>query len=205
MELNEILAISGAPGLYKYVAQGKGGIIVESLSDSRRTMVSGSSKVSALGDIAIFTDNEETPLGEILQTIFNQNDGKEVSINAKASATELQAFMEAALPSFDRERVHNSDIKKIAQWYNILIGAGMTTFHSEEATPEEEAPAKEATPTTDAEVAAAPKKSTKSKSTAAAAVTAAAKKSTTAVKQPTVKAAGSKAASSRSTTARKAQ
>ena len=62
MELKEILAISGAPGLYKYVAQGKGGIIVESLADGRRTMVGGTTKVSALGDIAVFTRTSEVAL-----------------------------------------------------------------------------------------------------------------------------------------------
>lgn len=131
MDLKEILAISGAPGLFKYVAQGKGGIVVESLIDSRRTMVNGATKVSALGDIAIFTDSEEVALSDILQAIFDQNQGATVEINAKSTPEELHSFMNQALPNYDRERVHNSDIKKVALWYNILVGAGMTTFKIE--------------------------------------------------------------------------
>lgn len=200
MELNEILAITGAPGLYKYVAQGKGGIIVESLADNRRTMVSGSAKVSALGDIAIFTDEAEKPLGEIFQQIFDQNGGKEVELNHKtASPEQLRDFMVAVLPNYDQDRVHNSDIKKLIQWYNLLVVAGMTSF-----LPKDEVAPAETTTTEDAEVSheAVVKKAAKPKATASSAA-AATKKA--AAKQAAPKAAGSKAAASRSTTARKAQ
>lgn len=200
MELNEILAITGAPGLYKYVAQGKGGVIVESLADGRRTMVGGSAKVSALGDIAIFTDENEKPLGEVFQQIFDQNGGKEAELNHKtASPDELRTFMVAVLPNYDQDRVHNSDIKKLIQWYNILVKAGMTSFlPKEEAAAEAEAVAEE----TEVAAESTAKKVAKPKATASS-VAAATKK--TAVKQAAPKAAGSKAAASRSTTARKAQ
>lgn len=138
MELKEILSISGVPGLYKYVAQGKGGIIVESLGDSRRTMVGGSSKVSALGDIAIFTDSEEVALAEIFQSIFDKNDGSTVTLSNKSTDDELHAFLGDVLPNYDRERVHTSDIKKLVSWYNILVGAGMTEFKVEEQDGEDE-------------------------------------------------------------------
>lgn len=137
MYLREILSISGTPGLYKYVAQGKGGIIVEALADGKRVMVSGSSKVSALGDIAIFTDSEEVALGKVFQSIFETEKGKAVDITGKSTPVELAAFMKKVLPTYDQERVHNSDIKKLAQWYNTLVGAGMTDFVAEEK--EEEA------------------------------------------------------------------
>lgn len=137
MYLREILSISGTPGLYKYVAQGKGGIIVEALADGKRAMVSGSSKVSALGDIAIFTDSEEVALGKVFQSIFDAEKGKAVDITGKSTPVELAAFMKKVLPAYDQERVHNSDIKKLAQWYNTLVGAGMTDFVAEEK--EEEA------------------------------------------------------------------
>lgn len=189
MELNEILSIAGAPGLYKYVAQGKNGIIVESLVDGHRTMVSGTAKVSALGDIAVFTQNTEMPLGEVFQAIFDKSGGKEVPALAKATPAELKAFMESFVPDFDQDRVHNSDIKKIAQWYNTLVAAGMTSFKTEEEAEEE---------TAEGEKKPAKPKTTASK--AAAGASAAAKK------QAAPKAAsGSKAPTKRSTTARKAQ
>ncbi|CDN32189.1 hypothetical protein BN938_2116 [Mucinivorans hirudinis] len=149
MELKDILSIAGAPGLYKYVAQGKGGIIVESLSDSRRQLVSGTSKVSALGDIAMFTDAEEITLGAVFQNIFEKNQGRTVEVNAKSDSETLKKFMEEALPSYDRDRVHISDIKKLASWYNILVGAGMNKFigaEGEEAKEEAVAPSAAALP-----------------------------------------------------------
>ena len=154
MELKEILAISGAPGLYKYVAQGKGGIIVESLADGRRTMVGGATKVSALGEIAVFTQSSEVALGDVLQSAYDKHAGEPVSLTSKSSPDELKSFMVSILPDYDTERVHNSDIKKIAQWYNALVAAGMTSFKSAEegeagadeaaevAVPKKQAPAK---------------------------------------------------------------
>lgn len=179
------MAISGAPGLYKFVAQGKGGIIVESLADGRRTMVGGSTKVSALGDIAVFTTSAEVTLGDVLQAAYDKNGGKPVSLAAKASPDELKAFMASILPDFDTDRVHNSDIKKIAQWYNALLAAGMTSFKTAEEDAEEAI----------ADAAEAPKKKAPAKKTTAAAAA-----------KPAPKAASrSKAPAARSTTARKAQ
>lgn len=188
MELKEILAISGTPGLYKYVAQGKGGIIVESLADGRRTMVGGSTKVSALGDIAIFTQTTEVALGDVLQSVYDQQAGKTVALTSKAAPEELRAFMASVLPDYDAERVHNSDIKKIVQWYNALVTAGMTSFKAEEGNDE----AGEAAVDAAVEVS---KKKTTPKKTAAPAATKRAPKAES----------RSKAPAARSTTARKAQ
>lgn len=189
MELKEILAISGVPGLYKYVAQGKGGIIVESLADGRRTMVGGSTKVSALVDIAVFTASAEVALGDVLQSTYDKNGGKPVALTSKASPEELRAFMVSVLPDYDSERVHNSDIKKIAQWYNALLAVGMVAFKAAEESTEVE---------TD-DVADTLKKKAPAKLTAASGVAAA--KRAEASKAPS----RSKAPAARSTTARKAQ
>lgn len=141
MDLREILAIAGAPGLYKYVAQGKGGIIVEALADGKRTLVNGSARVSALGDIAMFTFAEEVALNDVFTTIYKNQNGNKVEITGKSSPAELADFMTMALPNYDTDRVHNSDIKKLAQWYNILVGAGMTDFSIEEDEESAETPA----------------------------------------------------------------
>jgi len=36
----------------------------------------------------------------------------------------------ASLPNYDTERVYSSDIKKLAQWYNVLHKAGYITPES---------------------------------------------------------------------------
>lgn len=167
MDLTQILAVSGAPGLYKFVAQGKAGIIVESLSDGRRTMVNGSTKVSALGDIAIFTDSKEVPLSDLFQSMYDTKPSP-VNIDNKSTPDQLHKFMEEVLPDYDRERVHNSDIKKIALWYNTLLKAGFTKFKIEEETEEAETEETETAKKTahKIEAAEAPKKAAPKKAAA---------------------------------------
>lgn len=127
MELKEILAISGQPGLFKYVAQSTRGVIVESLLDGRRMNASASAKVSALTEISMFTEGEDMPLAEVFTRIYAHTDGKE-AIDPKEAPEKLRAYFAEVLPEYDRERVHASDIKKCFAWYNTLIRAGFTKF-----------------------------------------------------------------------------
>ena len=127
MELKEILAISGQPGLYKYVAQSTNGVIVESLLDGKRMNASASSKVSALTEISIFTEGDDLPLADVFTNIYNHTGGKE-AISHKEAPAKLKAAFAEVLPDYDRDRVHVSDMKKVFMWYNILLGAGFTEF-----------------------------------------------------------------------------
>ena len=123
--LKTILAISGKPGLYKLISQGKNMLIVEALSaDKKRMPIYASDKVISLGDIAMYTDADEIPLSEVLESVKTKEGGKETSL----SAEELGEFMAAVLPNYDRDRVHLSDIKKLIQWYNLLVSNGVTEF-----------------------------------------------------------------------------
>ena len=127
MELKEILAISGQPGLYKYVAQSTNGVIVESLLDGKRMNASASSKVSALTEISIFTEGDDLPLADVFTNIYNHTGGKE-AISHKEAPEKLKAAFAEVLPDYDRDRVHVSDMKKVFMWYNIHLGAGFTKF-----------------------------------------------------------------------------
>ena len=121
-----ILAISGKPGLYELVSRGKGTLIVENLIDHKRMPAFASDRVTSLGDIAMYTDEEDKPLGEILIALRDLEGGKPASINyKKASGDEFFEYFAKFLPTFDRDRVHPSDVKKLIQWYNILIEAGV--------------------------------------------------------------------------------
>ena len=135
MEFKDILAISGMPGLYKYVAQSTRGIIVESLEDGRRTNASATSRVSALSDISMFTEGEDIALAEVFTRMYAHTEG----LSHKESADKMKAYFAEVLPEYDRERVHVSDIKKALAWFNILVAAGMTEFTlpSDEETAEE--------------------------------------------------------------------
>lgn len=139
--LKTILSISGKPGLYKLVSHGKNMLIVESLTDNKRVPAYAKDKVISLGDIAIYTDETEVPLHEVLTKVQEKENGAATSITPSAKPDELRSFMAEVLPNFDRDRVYPSDIKKLITWYNILIGAGITNFTPIE--PSTEVPAAE--------------------------------------------------------------
>ena len=135
--LKTILSISGKPGLYKLVSQGKNMLIVESLADKKRFPAYSNEKIISLGDIAMYTDTEDIPLQEVLLSMKKKENGAAVVMDLKkATADELRAYMAEVLPAFDRDRVYLSDIKKLISWYNLLVESGITDF--------EEAPAEEA-------------------------------------------------------------
>lgn len=124
-----ILSISGKPGLYELVTRSNNGLIVENVTDHKRIPAFASDRVTSLGDIAMYTDDEDKPLGEIMCALRDKEAGKPASLDyKKASGAELQEYFASFLPNFDRDRVHSSDIKKLIQWYNILVNAGITDF-----------------------------------------------------------------------------
>ena len=131
--LQTILSIAGKPGLYKLVSRGKMNLIVESLDENhKRQPAFGTDRVTSLADIAMFTESDDVPLGEVLAKLRDKEEGKVVSLNwRKASAKELQNYFAEVLPDFDRDRVHTSDIKKLLQWYEILVKAGITNFEED--------------------------------------------------------------------------
>lgn len=128
--LETILAISGKPGLYKLVSRGNRNLIVETIGAQKKRMPAfAADKVISLADIAMYTEEKEVPLRQVLKSIKEKEGGKAAAIDSqKASKEELYAYLGEVLPSFDRDRVYPSDIKKLIQWYNILVGNGLDNF-----------------------------------------------------------------------------
>lgn len=131
MVLKDFMAIAGSPGLYKFIAQGKNAVIVEHLETGKRSSAHGADKVSALEDIAVFTEAGEVSLAAVFDKIYEKEDGAS-SIDYKSSAEDLKSYFGDILPDYDRERVYVSDIKKIIQWYNILHYLDMLEKEKEE-------------------------------------------------------------------------
>lgn len=129
MLLEKIISISGKPGLFKLVSQLRNGFIIEDVTTKKKVSIGNSSQVSLLDNIAMFTVDKEVPLFEVFENIAKNNDYKE-AISHKSSDDVLKEFMTASLPDYDTERVYASDIKKLAQWYNILQKAGYITPES---------------------------------------------------------------------------
>lgn len=126
--LKEILSVTGKPGLFKLVSQGKNMLIVESLIDGKRIPAYTKDKVVSLGDIAIFTETEEVPLGKVLEKIKTKENGAICPVDAKSDNNLLREYMAEILPEYDRERVYPSDIRKLITWYNLLINSNITEF-----------------------------------------------------------------------------
>jgi hypothetical protein len=116
MNLDEILSVSGKPGLYKLITQTRNGLLAESLDDQKRIAVSASQQVSSLKDIAIFTYSEEVPLAEVFASMMSYEEENGLP-DPKAEKQVLIDFFAAILPEFDRERVYPSNIKKVLNWY----------------------------------------------------------------------------------------
>ena len=128
-----ILSIAGKPGLYKLVSRGKNNLIVEALDAThRRQPAFGSDRITSLADIAMFTDSDDIPLMDVLESLKTLENGNKSAIDyKKASGDDLREYFAKVLPNYDRDRVHTSDIKKLIQWYNILIENGITDFKEE--------------------------------------------------------------------------
>lgn len=121
MEFNDILAIAGMPGLYRRVGQHKNGLIVESLDGSgKKTPTAANTKVSVLADIAMYTEEGEEKLAKILVNVHQLVADGLVVPSKNADNKDFIAFMQKAVPNYDTERVYVSDIKKLANWYNLL-------------------------------------------------------------------------------------
>ena len=139
MVFSKIIALTGKPGLFEILSQTKTGVIVRSITDDKRFPVSATHNVSLLENIAIYTHDNEVPLAEIIKSIADKENGQE-SISHKESSVNLLAYFAEILPNFDKERVYASNVKKIIQWYNILVNAkfDFNTLTSEEPVSSEE-------------------------------------------------------------------
>lgn len=128
--LQKILSISGKPGLFKMVSQGKNMLIVESLVNGKRTPAYAHEKIISLSDIAIFTEEGEAPLRDVLQAVKEKENGQKTAVPSENGA--LRDYLAEVLPDFDRDRVYPSDIKKLLNWYNLLVESGNADFEPKE-------------------------------------------------------------------------
>ena len=127
MSLDKVISVAGKPGLFEVLTQTRSGVLSQSLIDGKKITVSARENVSLLSEIAIYTLTEEMPLGSVFQKIFDHLSGA-AALSHKSSKDELEAFFFEVLPEYDEDRVYPSDIKKVVQWYNLLVEKGLTDF-----------------------------------------------------------------------------
>ena len=121
MKITDILAVAGKPGLYQVLASGSASIVVESMLDGKRSSVPGTSRVSNLADITMYTHDEDVPLLDILNRMHDAQKGA-AAPSHKDDAQTIRDFVDGIVPELDHDRVYQSDLKKLVQWYNILVG-----------------------------------------------------------------------------------
>jgi hypothetical protein len=138
--LKNILSMTAKAGLYKLVSQGNNMLIVESLVDGKRMPTYARDKIVSLGEISMYTMGDDIALSEVLTKLGEKEGLKPATIDPKkADNDQLRDFFAEVLPEFDRDRVYPSDIRKLIQWYNILVTAGLTDFVPEEEVAEDAA------------------------------------------------------------------
>ena len=130
--LKTILSIAGRPGLFRLVNRGKNMLIVEAIATGKRTPAYAHDKVISLGDISIYTNDGDIPLGEVLAKVKVANNGAEIDIKAIGDDQAVRDYFETILPSYDQEKVYTTDIKKLLTWYNLLLAAGISEFVEKE-------------------------------------------------------------------------
>ena len=141
--IKRIVSIAGKPGLFKLVSQGKNMLIVESLATGKRMPAYAHDKVISLADVAIYTNDEDMPLADVLEKVAARAEGKPIDVKAFADDAAIRAYFGEILPEFDKERVYTTDIKKLFSWYNQLIAAGITKFKDDEIAEDKAAAAAE--------------------------------------------------------------
>jgi len=146
MKITDILAVAGKPGLYQVLASGSSSIVVESMLDGKRSSVPGTARVSNLADITMYTHDDDVPLLDILNRMHDAQKGTEGPSHKDAAQT-IRDFVDGIVPELDHDRVYQSDLKKLVQWYNLLVSKGAFPLEAPEQAeeaPAEEAPKKEA-------------------------------------------------------------
>ena len=140
IKVKDLMAISGKGGLFRYLAQARNGVVVESLEDKKRTVIPATARISALDDISIFAEKEDIPLSDVLYKIHEKEEGK-VTLDPKSDNAALKAYFTEILPEYDEDRVYVSDIKKVVIWYNLLHKYELLeVIEKEEESGEEETP-----------------------------------------------------------------
>jgi len=138
--LKTILSITGKPGLFKIISNGKNLLLVEDITTGKRIPAHGRDKIVCLGDITMYSESDDVPLGRIFQSAKELYEGKTVDVKALQSAGKLREEFARVLPDYDRDRVYDGDIRKFFTWYNLLTAASLTDFLPAEDAPAEDAP-----------------------------------------------------------------
>ena len=135
-DLRRILSVSGQHGLYRYLAQARNGAVAENLADKKRTVFTGSSRITTLADIAIYTSEGEMKLSDVFLAIKAALGDAEAP-SAKASDEEVLDFFAKAIPDYDADRFYLSHMRKVLDWYSQIVKYASLDFVNDDEESEE--------------------------------------------------------------------
>ena len=135
-DLRRILSVSGQHGLYRYLAQARNGAVAENLADKKRTVFTGSSRITTLADIAIYTSEGEMKLSDVFLAIKAALGDAEAP-SVKASDKEVMDFFAKAIPDYDADRFYLSHMRKVLDWYSQIVKYASLDFVSDDEESEE--------------------------------------------------------------------
>lgn len=133
MNLDELIAVSGLPGLFRMAANRSNGLIVEDLVTGKRRFVSSRKhQFTPLGSIAIYTDDGDSmELANVFRNMRDQYEDRP-PVDPAAKSDELFDYFADILPNYDPDRVYPGDVKKVIKWFNSLKENGLLTETEEE-------------------------------------------------------------------------
>lgn len=126
--LDKVLTIAGKPGLFRMVAQTRTGVIAVSLVDQKKIVTNLGQQINVLSEIRVFGLKDEMPLNDVFERMFQLEKGQSARVKPKASKDELESYFFEVFQDYDEDRVFSSDIKKIIQWYNLLLDSNELKF-----------------------------------------------------------------------------
>ena len=120
MKLDNIISVTGLPGLYKLLASRPNGLLIESFENSKRQFVSGRKhQFTPLVSVGIYTYTDVVGLDEVLKKVQESESTSPIP-DPNDKADDLRAWFKALVPEHDEDRVHINDIRKLIKWYLFL-------------------------------------------------------------------------------------
>ncbi|MFT4568856.1 MAG: hypothetical protein ACI9FN_003825 [Saprospiraceae bacterium] len=140
MKIDEIVAVSGLPGLYKAVTSRNNGMIIEDIDTQKSRFASiRKHQFTPLATVAIYTDEDATEINEVFSTMLAKEEALPIPEIKSSSSKDLFKYFAEILPEYDTDRVLISDVKKVLKWYLFLRKRELFPFEaSEEVSGEEE-------------------------------------------------------------------
>ncbi len=137
MNIKNIVAISGLPGLFKLVATKNNGLLVSDPDTGKTRFCSvRQHQFTPMETVALYTDTDTTEIAVVFQTMLDK--AAELPVPSPAIAhKDLQKYFEVILPDYDRDKVFHSDMKKVIKWFNFLNERGYLTAEPDKSGEEE--------------------------------------------------------------------